>query len=361
MENLNTKPKRTNIFAPTDSGLAVLLALVVPQILIYIVLLALGKEAASSTLASALVPQISFAAVFVFLAERKKINYKTGAGFNFKIDWLILIVVLLIGVFAMFGFTSLVNLFDYLTAKAGYKSGVSIDVSTVSQLLLSILYVGLLPAICEELVFRGVVTNGLKKYGMITAIIISAVFFALIHQNLQQLIYQLFLGGVMAFIMLKTGSIIYTMCLHFFNNTIILVMAHLSGDSGNVDYTDPKFAEYYSNAWNIIWPILVAIAAIGAVVGLLFLMNYLQNRRNKKLDIVAESAQTELGTQNSQTQQEVKLSVETKTPNIESEAQEIPQKTLFKDKKFYQNPIVISALVVALMFWIYAVIVSFKG
>ena len=354
MENLFTKQKRTNVFAPTDSGLAVMLALVVPVILIYVVLLILGKEAASSTLAASLVPQISFAAIFVFLAERKKVNYKTGVGFNFKIDWLILLVVLIIGVVAMFGFTSLINMFDYFTYTLGYQSSVSIDVSTVSQLLISILHVGLLPAICEELVFRGVVTNGLKKYGMVAAVILSGVFFALIHQNLQQLIYQLFLGGVMAFIMLKTGSILYTMCLHFFNNAIILTMAHLSGDNGAVDYSDPKIAEYYSNAWNIIWPILVAIAAVGAVIGLLFLVNYLQNRKNKKVAVKSNTEQ--VVTEETNAQQNSKTQGKKESEDLENEK----PKPFFKDDKYYQNPVIISAYVIGLIFWLYAVITSFK-
>lgn len=349
MDNLqNNKIKRTNVFKPTDSGLGVMLALIVPQILIYIVLFALGKEAASSVIASALVPQISFLAVFVFLAERRKVNYKTGVGLDFKINIWILLITLIIGLVAMFGFTALINMFDYLTYTLGYKSSINLDVSTLPKLFLAILYVGLLPAICEELVFRGVVTNGLKKYGMVTAIILSAVFFALIHQNLQQLIYQLFLGGVLAFIMLKTGSIIYTMCLHFFNNATILIMSHLSND-GAVDFSDPKFAAYYSNAWNIIWPILVAIATVGAVVGLLFLINYLQNKKQNSQ--ISKTENQELV----ETENDAKKNSE----EIEN-AQELEQKQLFADKKFYQNPVIISALVVAVAFWIYAVISSFK-
>ena len=344
MDNSKAKQKRANIFTTTDSGLAVMLALIIPQILIYVVLFVFGKETASSVLASALVPQISFLAVFVFLAERRKVNYKTGVGFDFKINIWILLTTLLVGLVAMFGFTALINMFDYLTYTWGYQSHLQIDVSTVPKLLLALLYVGLLPAICEELVFRGIATNGLKKYGMVTAVIVSAVFFALIHQNLQQLIYQLFLGGVMAFIMLKTGSIVYTMSLHFFNNATILVMSHISKE-GAVDYSDPKYAEYYSNAWNVIWPILVAIVAIGAVIGLLFLINYLQNKKQK-----LQTAKVEID--------EATLAEQKKDEGITGV--ELEQKQLFPDKKFYQNPVIISALVVSLAFWIYAIISSFK-
>ena len=192
-------------------------------------------------------------------------------------------LVISIGVIAIFGFTPLTNLFDYLTSKLGYSSvATNIDLSSFWKFFAAIFYVALLPAICEELIFRGIITNGLKKYGMVAAVALSAVLFALMHQNLQQLIYQLFLGAVMAYIVLKTGSIIYTMALHFFNNFLIILLAFLSGESGSVDYSDPKYAEYYGSAWNVIWPILLAIATILVIVGILFLMTYLVNKKAKK-------------------------------------------------------------------------------
>lgn len=354
---MNKKQQRTNIYLPTDSGLAFLLALILPQILIIIVMAVLGKEAASSTVASALVPQIGFLIAFFVVSERSKVNYKTANQFNFKINIWSLLCVLVIGLIAIFGFSPLINMFDAITSSWGYKSAVAnLDVSTLPKLLTTILYVALLPAICEELIFRGIITNGLKKFGTRAAVILSAVLFALIHQNLQQLVYQLFLGGVMAYIALKTGSIIYTMLLHFFNNAFVLLLQFLGSGSSNG-------AVSYDNAWSIIWPILLAIASSAAVLGLLALLNFIQ----KKMEATAKLKQNNsVEPQKTSAEGWDNIQIENKSNEQSVEETLLAQKqenviTQQPKQKFYTNPVLIAAIATGVLFWIFAVISSFKG
>lgn len=386
MNNKTDFSKRTNIYKPSDASIAFILALLVPQIIMIIIYFILGKNVAANHLTGSLVPQISFLIVFFYVNERKKINYKLANQINFKIDVVILLLVILIGVISIFGFTPLTNLFDYITAKLGYSSvATNIDLSSFWKFFAAIFYVALLPAICEELIFRGIITNGLKKYGMATTILLSAVLFALMHQNLQQLIYQLFLGAIMAYIVLKTGSIIYTMTLHFFNNFLIIFLAFLSGESGVVDYSDPSYADYYGKAWNIIWPILLAVLTMAVVVGILFLIKYLVNRKSKSLLQNIETNNQEeakdLSSKQPAVVEGISINNEQKTENnehvdenpeqnLQKEGEQPPTYgyysiwTLFgeadKHDKFYKNPFVISALVVGLIFWVLTVISCFK-
>lgn len=374
--------KRTNIYSPSDTSIAFILALIVPQILMVFIYFLLGKDIAYSTLVASLVPQISFLAVFFYVSERRKVNYKLANQFNFKLNIWVILIVVAIGLIAIFGFTPLTNMFDYITYNWGYKGiGESIDVSTFWKFFATIFYVALLPAICEELIFRGIITNGLKKYGTISAVAISSVLFALMHQNLQQLIYQLFLGAVMAYIVIKTGSIIYTMILHFFNNFTILLLAHLSNESAT-DYSDPKYAEYYSKAWNIIWPILLSLLAVAIIIGLLFVMNLIIKKQKQKL-VKKDLSNSNLQNLNSTTS--LIEDVELKNENIkqikcdnqneqnkqQSNVQESGVKKVinsvynaFSDadrhQKFYQNPFIISAIVIGLIFWLLTVISLFK-
>ena len=364
---MKSKSLRQNIYSPTDASFAFILALIVPQILFVVVMAIIGKENASNTIVIALIPQISFLITFFFISERKKVNYKQANQINFKINIWALLVVILIGVVAIFGFSFLINLFDYITSQWGYKGSTSnIDVSTFGKFFGTIFYVALLPAVCEELIFRGVITNGFKKYGTVTAVVLSAIFFALMHQNLQQLIYQLFLGAVMAYIAIKTGSILYTMILHFFNNFIILLLAHLSGDSGVTDFTDPKIIEYYSNVWNVIWPILLSLLAVGVIVGLLFLLNFIIKKSKQKEEILQtnqtvfktdaldQSNQNELKTNLEKQEEQITTNDNTINSNVNSMFSNFDEK-----QKFYQNPIVICAFVAGLIFWILTVISSF--
>ena len=353
----NAKAKH---YSPSDASIAFILSLVVPQVLMILLFVILGKEFISSILVSALVPQLCFFGVFMFISHKKRVDIKQATALNFKINIWVLLLVLVIGIVSMFGFSPLITLFDTITSSWGYQSAVSnIDVGTLGKLFGCIFYAALLPSICEELIFRGIITNGLKKYGTITAVVLSSVLFALMHQNLQQLIYQLFLGGVMAYIVLKTGSIIYTMLLHFFNNFVILLSAHLFGETeATVDL---------SNAWNIIKPILIAIAAVLIVVGILFVINIILKKSNKKqLAIVSTENMQDANSQTHST------NVENESKNFEqnnNQTQSANSTNFLQDSinradaqtKFYKNPYVISAIIVGVVFWIFVVISMFKA
>ena len=395
--NKNVYRQRTNIYAPSDASIAFILALIVPQIVMVVIYFIFGKAAAYNVFVASLVPQISFLGVFFYISEKRKVNYKLANQIKFKLNVWIALLVVAIGAICILGFTPLTSLFDYLTYTWGYNGGISdsIDVSTLGKLFFAIFHVALLPAICEELIFRGIITNGLKKYGTVSAVIISAVLFALMHQNLQQLFYQLFLGAVMAYIVIKTGSIIYTMILHFFNNFTILLLAHITNESA-VDFSDPKYAEYYSNAWNIIWPVLVVIGVIGAVAILLFLINYILKKQNGKGEqIVAEIITNESanlsGNQNPLIVEQMSENKKTEENSIKNqENQQKNDKNEENDNdfqqnqnnqgamgrvfgavnnainesdahsKFYQNPFIISAIVIGIIFWVLTVVSLFK-
>jgi hypothetical protein len=65
------------------------------------------------------------------------------------------------------------------------------------------------------------------------AIVISALFFALIHMNPWQALNAFIIGVVMGYLYYKTGSLLLTMLIHFVNNGLALVMTQI-----------PSMAEY---------------------------------------------------------------------------------------------------------------------
>lgn len=86
------------------------------------------------------------------------------------------------------------------------------------QILIYFVYVAIIPAVVEELLFRGTVCKVLRVYGKETAIIVSATLFALMHTNIEQLLYTFVAGAFLGWIYVETGSLIYPMLLHFINN-----------------------------------------------------------------------------------------------------------------------------------------------
>lgn len=75
-----------------------------------------------------------------------------------------------------------------------------------------------LPAILEEILFRGFILQSLRRFGDLFAVMISALIFALVHGNFAQLPNAFIMGVTIAFLAVKIGSLIPGMILHFINN-----------------------------------------------------------------------------------------------------------------------------------------------
>lgn len=87
------------------------------------------------------------------------------------------------------------------------------------SLLIMYFYACLLGPVLEELLYRGVILQGMKKYNERFAIILSALIFGLMHQNYQQFILAFLLGLVLAAVVLRSGSIVPSIVMHIIVNT----------------------------------------------------------------------------------------------------------------------------------------------
>ncbi len=90
--------------------------------------------------------------------------------------------------------------------------------------VLLVLVIAVMPAIGEELLFRGLVFGSMRqKYKVAWAIFLSALFFGAYHTNLVKLIPTGLLGACFAYIVYKSGSIFISMFLHFTNNFLSVI------------------------------------------------------------------------------------------------------------------------------------------
>ncbi|WP_185869019.1 CPBP family intramembrane glutamic endopeptidase [Blattabacterium cuenoti] len=82
----------------------------------------------------------------------------------------------------------------------------------------------LLAPICEEVLFRGIILNGMLKNKIhpIKAILFSSFLFGVTHMNPWQFVGGLFIGSFIGFIYFVTSSIIDCIILHIFNNTFAI-------------------------------------------------------------------------------------------------------------------------------------------
>jgi sodium transport system permease protein len=91
-----------------------------------------------------------------------------------------------------------------------------------------LLLLAVLPAICEELVFRGYILNGLSRDGgHLRGLVLSSIFFGLSHAVLQQSMTACILGLLLGWVCLRTGSVVPTIMMHLTCNGLTVIMSRL--------------------------------------------------------------------------------------------------------------------------------------
>jgi membrane protease YdiL (CAAX protease family) len=100
--------------------------------------------------------------------------------------------------------------------------------NSASDLLLNLLVLGGAAAICEEIMFRGVIQRSFERIGQVKAILITAFLFGLLHIDFQKLLGTFLLGSLIGFIVYRTNSIFSGMFAHFVNNSSAVVLGFIS-------------------------------------------------------------------------------------------------------------------------------------
>lgn len=107
--------------------------------------------------------------------------------------------------------------------------------SSAMQTVYVILAYGVLPAFCEELVFRSILCAEYERFGVGVSMIASAVFFSMLHFSLPLFLSYLFLGGMLAAAMYATRSFFSAFALHLCYNLFCL-------------FGQPYLSAFYVNA-----------------------------------------------------------------------------------------------------------------
>src|ERR1039457_4172788 len=107
---------------------------------------------------------------------------------------------------------------------------------------LIILVVAVVPALCEETMFRGFIQRSFEfKMKPFWAALITAIFFGLYHFNPYDLVPLIALGFFFGFAAYTSNSILVPVFLHFLNNFAAIMMYFVVGDKKLLDNTpDPN-------------------------------------------------------------------------------------------------------------------------
>lgn len=146
----------------------------------------------------------------------------------------------------------------------------------ISQIpfLWSVFFVAVLPGVCEEIMFRGVILRAYEKIGIKRAIIIAAVLFGMFHFNIINFIGPTILGIVFGIMVYKTNSIYSSMIGHALNNSIALVLNYfMMKNMDTINYMAGQETDVDT------LQTIIAFAIVGVFI--IFLIKIVKNLLNK--------------------------------------------------------------------------------
>ncbi|MGI5842408.1 MAG: CPBP family intramembrane glutamic endopeptidase [Christensenellales bacterium] len=281
-----------SIYTKNDAALAFFLALLLPSVfLINFILIfypgfftgqaALSNASIFIKIIATIISQVAFAFIFFIMNKTLRVDYKKANKISFKLSARNILLSVLIGLIMLFGLNPLINMIDIGIAKLGHEpSTLPLSLDTVGWLLLNIVFMAILPAIFEEFLFRGIIFNGLKQYGKKAAIVLSAVLFMLVHGSIDQTVYPLLFGFVLALIAYRSNNIVNSIVAHFINNATVLTINFFALKTNfNID-----FLYFKPTLLNIFLSILIAAITIT----LAFFLTKLYKKENTNYDFTQD-------------------------------------------------------------------------
>jgi membrane protease YdiL (CAAX protease family) len=143
---------------------------------------------------------------------------------------------------------------------------------TVPELLFVLSVAALTPAICEELMFRGLIQKNFSLgYGSRKGFILSGVIFGLYHLNPFWLVPLVSLGIYFSFLQYRSKTLLLPIAAHLINNAAASVGVFLYGPSNDATPTMFQGAETAPSAMMVL-----GTAALSAVIFFLILQQYLK-------------------------------------------------------------------------------------
>lgn len=264
---------------------------IVFQIVLLIVSKSLGQvyaellETETVSLISCILSPVSMIVFFFAYNGIRKVKNREAITDGEKVSLLPISISIVLAIICIFLFTPLMNLINTLFESSGYVVDNTIPLQNlmandIGYFLLGLLIYALLPAIAEELIFRGIIQTSLStRYKGFVTIIISTLLFVLMHGSLNQTFYQFIVGIMLSYLALVGGSIVYSIILHFLNNALVVVFSCFD----IVAYLSASEAVYY-NIFSMIFPVTIFLLGAALVAVLFWVLKYLRNKNFFRLD-----------------------------------------------------------------------------
>ena len=159
-------------------------------------------------------------------------------------------------------FEQIEELMQQMEEMAGDFTDRLLEVDTLWGLLFNLIVIALIPAIGEELTFRGVIQQGLIKgvRNPHVGIFLASGIFSFIHLQFYGFFPRMFLGLLLGYLFYYSGSLWVPILMHFVNNGSAVVIAYLE-HKGLIETSAEEFGAT-DNVFLIIGSFVITIAII---------------------------------------------------------------------------------------------------
>ena len=131
---------------------------------------------------------------------------------------------------------SIIFVLGILYSAAFPMAAVSVGDKSVASVCVTIIGSAVVPAVFEECLYRRFLCKELTIHGGAFAVIISSLLFALAHFSFNNFPYAFVCGLVLGVVYIKTGSVKYTIAIHFANNFLGYVLSLIGSGMNGIDY-----------------------------------------------------------------------------------------------------------------------------
>ena len=157
---------------------------------------------------------------FAIYGARRQVNLSLAPR-EVTIKRVLSLIVMVMCVNGLAGFANIPV--EWLFNRAGYTILWDFPLGdTATAKTIMTVYAVVLAPVIEEILFRGYLLGGLRRYGNRFAVIASASLFALMHGNLSQFLSALCIGLLLGYARVRYGSLLVCMFAHAGNNLLAL-------------------------------------------------------------------------------------------------------------------------------------------
>lgn len=177
---------------------------------------------------------------------------------------------LLLGIVLAFTLNPLVNELEPIVQRlfpisTAIKTALAQLMSPSTSLGAALVVFALVPAVCEELAFRGLILSGLERqHRTRSAILLSALMFGFLHVLMslfQQLFNATLLGIVLGLLAVRSRSLLPGIAFHFLNNAMGVMRGTLIQRAGDASWLGWIYRNPHDGLYHVVWVVAGAIVS----------------------------------------------------------------------------------------------------